>query len=169
MTRSFSYHDGHAWIDFRSTTLFLGAAADACDIIRALDAPLSSSLTHAAITWTSWAEIVACFKKLSVKCHSLMSLLIFDAGGPLLHGVRPLRPSDTHQITASFEVGRSLYEPWWMDGDAMVEDLRAWFPSRPAISFIPLGGPGSSPTMTEASPYGARGDETVVNDPHEIT
>ncbi|KAF2968904.1 hypothetical protein GQX73_g4677 [Xylaria multiplex] len=134
---------GAAWINLQSTTLFFGGAAKASHTIGLLDPRLCSNMTHAAIIWTTWPEVVGCIKQMSKRCHSLTSILIFDTGKPVTHDVRPLAPEDAERMTAFRLHWKPKYEPWWMDGDALTADLQAWFScdsvsSSPAINIIPL-------------------------------
>ncbi|KAI0517888.1 hypothetical protein F5B22DRAFT_103838 [Xylaria bambusicola] len=134
---------GTAWINLQSTTLFFGEAAKASHTIGRLDPRLCSDMTHAAIIWTTWPEVVGCIKQMSKRCHSLTSISIFDAGKPVTHHVRPLGPEDVERMVAFPLCSKPKYEPWWMDGDALTADLQAWFSrdpvsSLPAINMIPL-------------------------------
>ncbi|KAI1262183.1 hypothetical protein F5Y18DRAFT_162812 [Xylariaceae sp. FL1019] len=140
-----AFDDGvTTWIQFQSTTLYLGGATRACDIIGLLDARLCTNVAHVAIVWTTWSKVVSCVRAMSKRCHSLVSVLILDAGQPVfIHEVPPLTTKHVGWMAASRPLQRLDYEPWWMDGNAVIEDLRCSFSGRtysvpPALSIMPL-------------------------------
>ncbi|KAI0181724.1 hypothetical protein GGR52DRAFT_53131 [Hypoxylon sp. FL1284] len=133
-------HNIDLWIHFESTTLFLGAAALAIDVVGRFDTRLCSNLTYISIIWSSWQEIVACFKKLSLICHSLKSIVIFDAGKPTIQNVQSLA-AESRARAASLHKSRPDYEPWWADAFVLTADLQGWVShgsSPPTVTFLPL-------------------------------
>ncbi|KAI1206187.1 uncharacterized protein F4807DRAFT_440198 [Annulohypoxylon truncatum] len=133
--------DRYVWVHFDTTVFFLGAAAEARNTIATFDMPLCRGLAHAAIVWTSWADVVGFFKHVSQNCSSLVSILIFDAGKPYIPEIPPLKRDSPDQMVAACKgVGRN-YEPWWVDVPVLTEDLQSWFkpwPRQPSIIFLPL-------------------------------
>ncbi|KAI0845675.1 hypothetical protein F5Y00DRAFT_163898 [Daldinia vernicosa] len=130
------------WINFGTAIVHFGPADVALDRIRYTGGEFAlSRLAYAAITWTSWSDIVKCFQQFSLHYHSLHTVFIFASAEPIISQPRKIRNCDIIPMVNSITMGPPRLDAQPLDAFRISEDLRAWFrkPVRPpAVILLPL-------------------------------
>ena len=130
----------HLWLHSETEILFLGLASEANELLEALDAVAWPGVAHVAIIWSSWVDVVACFREFSRTCQSLRSILILFANSPSLPDIRPLERLDVEHMIDACKTQNGDHKPHWVNFQH-THSLQAWFRPPlvpPDVIYLPL-------------------------------